>query len=113
MSEHDLELTNFGGDQNLDTDEIEQLLVNQPDNLELRDWLAFSLYTNNRFKEAIKHYIKLISQASDVESYHYYLGNCYYRSGLKALAIVEWKKVTQLNPSSKLSQKAKSRIEKA
>jgi len=113
MSEHDMELTNFGGDQNLDTDEIEQLLVNQPENLELRDWLAFSLYTNNNFKEAIKHYIKLISQAPDVESYHYYLGNCYYRSGLKALAIVEWKKVTRLSPDSKLSQKANERIKKA
>jgi len=108
-----LELTNFGGDQNLDIDEIERMLQAQPDNKELRDWLAFSLYTNNRFKEAIKHYIILIAQSPANENYHYYLGNCYYRSGLKALAIVEWKKVTQINPDGKLAKKAQERIQKA
>ena len=111
--QHNLELTNFGGDQNLDVEEIERMLAAQPDNKELRDWLAFSLYTNNRFKEAIKHYIILISQSPNNENYDYYLGNCYYRSGLKALAIVEWKKVTQINPDGKLAKKAQERIQKA
>lgn len=111
--EQRLEMTNFAGDQNLDVEEIERLLQSQPDNTELRDWLAFSLYTNNRFKEAIKHYIILISQQPGNENYHYYLGNCYYRSGLKALALVEWKKVTQISPDGKLAKKAQERITKA
>jgi tetratricopeptide (TPR) repeat protein len=113
IDEHGPELTNFSGDQNLDVEEIEKMLEEQPDNQQLRDWLAFSLYTNNRYKEAIKHYIKLISLAPVNETYHYYLGNCYYKSGLKALSIVEWKKVLQLNPNGKLAKKCQEHIQKA
>ncbi len=111
--DEDIECTNYSKDQDLDVEEIEKLLQAQPNNKELRDWLAFSLYTNNRFKEAIKHYIILISQSPDNENYHYYLGNCYYRSGLKALAVVEWKKALQYaEPDSKLARKLQERLSK-
>ena len=94
-------------------DEVRMMLKNDPDNLDLQDWLAFMLYTNNELDEAIELYKKLLSANHRPENQHFYLGNAYYKKGLTKLAIEEWKRVVELDPESKMGGKAKVRLEQA
>jgi tetratricopeptide (TPR) repeat protein len=81
--------------------------------LDLQDWLAFMLYTNNQLDEAIELYKRLLTSNHRSENQHFYLGNAYFKKGLVKLAVEEWKRVVLLDPESKLGQKAKVRIEQA
>ena len=94
-------------------DEVRMMLKNDPDNLDLQDWLAFMLYTNNELDEAIDIYKRLLAANHRPENQHFYLGNSYYKKGLTKLAIEEWKRVVELDPESKLGKKAKVRLEQA
>lgn len=94
-------------------DEVRLMLQNDPENLDLQDWLAFMLYTNNQLDEAIELYKRLLTSNHRSENQHFYLGNAYFKKGLVKLAVEEWKRVVLLDPESKLGQKAKVRIEQA
>jgi len=94
-------------------DEVRMMLKNDPDNVDLQDWLAFMLYTNNELDEAIELYKKLLSANHRPDNQHFYLGNAYYKKGLTKLAVEEWKRVVELDPESKMGKKAKVRLEQA
>jgi len=94
-------------------EEVRMMLTNDPENLDLQDWLAFMLYTNNELDEAIELYKKLLAAEHRAENQHFYLGNAYYKKGLIKLAIEEWKRVVGLDPESKIGKKAAVRIEQA
>jgi tetratricopeptide (TPR) repeat protein len=87
------------------------MLKNDPENLDLQDWLAFMLYTNNQLDEAIAIYKKLLGRNHKSETQHYYLGNAYCKKGLTQLAVEEWEQVVTLDPGGKLGKKAAVRIE--
>lgn len=94
-------------------EEVRAMLSADPENLDLQDWLAFMLYTNNQLDEAIEIYKKLLGQNHKSETQHYYLGNAYCKKGLIQLAIEEWKRVVEIDSESKLAKKAAVRIEQA
>jgi len=94
-------------------DDVRLMLQSDPDNVDLLDWLAFMLYTNNSLDEAIELYKKLLALNHRPDNQHFYLGNAYFKKGLAKLAIESWKKVMELAPDSKLARKAKVRIEQA
>ncbi len=93
--------------------EVRAMLEADPENLDLQDWLAFMLYTNNELDEAILIYKKLLARDHKSETQHYYLGNAYCKKGLVQLAIEEWKRVVLIDAESKLAKKAAVRIEQA
>ncbi len=94
-------------------EEVKAMLEEDPDNVELQDWLAFMLYSNNLLDEAIELYKKLLAAGHRSDNQHFYLGNAYYKKGLVKLAIEEWKRVIELDPKGKLAEKARFRIERA
>ncbi len=94
-------------------EEVRDMLKNDPDNLDLLDWLAFMLYTNNQLDEAIEIYKNLLGKSHKSETQHYYLGNAFCKKGLVKLAIEEWKQVVALDADGKLGKKAAVRIEQA
>ena len=94
-------------------DEVRLMLEADPENLDLQDWLAFMLYTNNQLDEAIELYKRLLSANHRPENQHFYLGNAYFKKTLVKLAVEEWKRVVELDPDSKMGKKAKVRIEQA
>lgn len=94
-------------------EEVRAMLAADPENLDLQDWLAFMLYTNNQLDEAIEIYKKLLGRNHKSETQHYYLGNAYCKKGLVQLAIEEWRRVVEIDAESKLAKKAAVRIEQA
>jgi predicted Zn-dependent protease len=93
--------------------EIRAQLEKEPGNEKLLDWLAFALYSNNDLDEAVVHYQKLVDRFPDNTTYHYYLGNCFAKKGQVQRAIVEWKRVVQIDPYSRMGRKAAARVEQA
>lgn len=93
--------------------DVQSMLAADPDNIDLMDWLAFLFYSNNRLDEAIDLYKRLLSQGHKPESQYFYLGNAYYRKGLQTLAIQQWKKCIEAEPTSSMARKAQARIEEA
>lgn len=92
-------------------DDVRLMLQSDPDNVDLLDWLAFMLYTNNSLDEAIELYKRLLALNHRPDNQHFYLGNAYCKKGLSKLAVESWKKVIELAPASKLARKAQVRIE--
>lgn len=92
-------------------DDVEAMLSVDPDNPDLMDWLAFLYYTNNRLDEAIDLYRKLLALGHKPESQYFYLGNAYFRKGLRSLSIEQWKRCVEVAPTSSMARKAQARIE--
>jgi len=87
-------------------------LAADPASTRLKDWLAFNLYAANKVKEAIVLYRELLAVHDDNPEQHYYLGNCYYKSGRFSDAITEWKRVVELKSESHYGRKALTRLRK-
>jgi tetratricopeptide (TPR) repeat protein len=92
-------------------DDVEAMYAADPSNPDLMDWLAFLYYTNNRLDEAIGLYRKLLSVGHKPESQYFYLGNAYFRKGLRSLSIEQWKRCVEVAPASSMARKAQARIE--
>ena len=91
-------------------DEIRELLKSDPDNRQLKEWLAFALYTNDLLDEAINTYLELIEGEDNDPISHYYLANCYFKGGYPDAAKEEWSRVVELAPDSTLAKKAQDRM---
>ncbi|MBI4861497.1 MAG: tetratricopeptide repeat protein [Candidatus Riflebacteria bacterium] len=109
----DARLTQYEAGSGEGINEIRQALAKDPNNEKLLDWLAFALYSNNELDEAITLYARLSEKYQNNITYHYYLGNCYAKKGAVQKAIVEWKKVVQIDPYSKMGRKAQARVDQA
>ena len=86
-------------------------LQQDPNNPQLRDWLAFNLYAIDQVDEAIAIYESLLAVEENAEQI-YYLANCYYKRGEHRKAIIAWKRSIELAPNSHRAKKAQKRIEK-
>ncbi len=91
--------------------EVEKLLVSDPNNVDLLDWLAFMYYSNNEIDKAIDTYKKALSIKPTNENQHYYLGNSYFKKGQFEDAKREWNEVIRLKPNSKIAKNAQERID--
>ena len=106
-------ISSFAGKRATEAVEMARKGLSQdPSNTRLKDWLAFNLYAANELDEAIVLYKEMLAQNDENVEQHYYLGNCYYKTGDFMAAIHEWKRVIELAPDSKKGAKAIARIEK-
>jgi tetratricopeptide (TPR) repeat protein len=91
--------------------EVEKLLVSDPNNVDLLDWLAFMYYSNNDTDKAIETYKRALAIKPDNENQHYYLANSYFKKSNQAEAKKEWSEVIRLKPNSKIAKNAQERID--
>ena len=91
--------------------EVEKLLVSDPNNVDLLDWLAFMYYSNNDIDKAIGTYKRALSIKPSNENQHYYLANSYFKKSMHAEAKREWEEVIKLKPNSKIAKNAQERME--
>ncbi len=91
--------------------EVEKLLVSDPNNVDLLDWLAFMYYSNNETDKAIETYKRALAIKPTNENQHYYLANSFFKKGNYAEAQKEWNEVIRLKPNSKIAKNAQERID--
>jgi hypothetical protein len=111
--ELDSRLTRYDEGSQQIIDEIQQMLDLDPNNQSLLDWLAFMMYTNERFIDSLDLYRRLLELKQDNPTAHYYSANCYFRMGETDKAILEWRQAQVLSPASKIGRKAAARIDMA
>jgi cytochrome c-type biogenesis protein CcmH/NrfG len=106
-------VTRYGAVPHADVEEMRRLVTLDQNNVELKDMLAFTLYSQDRLDEAITIYRELLSQGHKPASQRLYLGNCYYRKQLLHLAVKEWQWITeQSGVDPALKRRAQTRMEK-
>src|SRR5574344_2121183 len=64
---------------------------------------AIEAYNNKNYPAAIEAYDSLMKQGVSSELY-YNLGNCYYRSGNKGMAVLYYEKALKLEPDNRMAQ---------
>ena len=106
-------LTTYKKGTGAGVDEIKELLKSEPDNRQLKEWLAFALYTNDMLDEAINVYLELLEDKDGDPISHFYLANSYFKAGYSDAAQEEWKRVSEIAPDSAIADKARSRIKSA
>lgn len=106
-------LTTYKKGTGAGVDEIRELLKSEPDNRQLKEWLAFALYTNDMLDEAINTYLELLEDKDTDPISHFYLANSYFKAGYSDAAQEEWKRVSELAPDSAIAEKARNRIKNA
>lgn len=109
----DATLTQYQKGSGEGVDELRQQLAADPDNLTVKEWLAFSLYTNGAFEEAVEHYRVLVEREPKKSSHAYYLANCYARKGRIQEAMLLWERVVLAAPNASMGRKAKARFDEA
>ena len=102
-------VTGYSGVPATGIEELKRMVDQNPDNLDMKDMLAFMLYSNNRLDEAIEVFKDLVERKHNPGNQHLYLGNIYYRKGLIQMALVHWDKVRECAPASKEAAKARER----
>ncbi len=103
-------LTHYRKGTGAGVDEIRELLKSDPENRQLKEWLAFALYTNDLLDDAINTYLELLEVEDTDPISHYYLANCYFKGGYPDAAKEEWNRVIELAPDSTLAKKAQDRM---
>jgi tetratricopeptide (TPR) repeat protein len=109
----DAQLTQYEVGSGEGIQEIREQLKKDPNNETLRDWLAFSLYSNDDVDEAVQQYMFLIKMNPQKLTYHYYLANCFAKKGSIQKAVAEWQIVVRADPYSKMGRKAQARVDQA
>jgi len=106
-------LTQYKAGNGQGISEVAAMLEQDPNNLELLDWLAFMYYSNNMLDDALATYNKALTLDPGNVNQLYYLGSTYFKMGDKDKAVECWCKVIELKPDSKIASKAKTKIEKS
>lgn len=108
------EVTTYGEGGSADVAEeirqLEELLEQNPDNLDITEWLAFKLYQDSRYPRAVQLYRRLIEAGHRPGVQNFYLGNTFYKMGDNVRATECWEKVLELIPSDPKAEKARARI---
>lgn len=106
-------VTRYGAVPHADVEEMRRLVAIDAENLDLKDMLAFTLYSQDRLDEAMELYKELLNNRHKPAQQRLYLGNCYYRKRLYHLAVKEWEWVAAMDEASpELREKARQRVEK-
>jgi tetratricopeptide (TPR) repeat protein len=105
-------VTGYSGVPLSGIEELRRVVDQKPDSLQLKDMLAFMLYSNDRLDEALEVFRELAGRGHNVANQLLYLGNIYYRKGLLQLALTEWDKCRRAAPNSEEAAKASERARK-
>jgi tetratricopeptide (TPR) repeat protein len=110
------EVTTYGEGSPADVEEeirqLDGLLEKDPENLAIREWLAFKLYSIGRYDRAAFLYRELIDRDHRAGVQYFYLGNTYFKMRRIDSAREAWLKTIQLIPADAKAQKARARIER-
>lgn len=110
------EVTTYGEGGTADVAEeirqLEELLAQNPDNLDITEWLAFKLYQDGRYPRAVQLYRRLIEADHRPGVQHFYLGNTYFKMGDQIRASESWEKVLELIPTDPKAKKARARLDR-
>ncbi|MBI4861716.1 MAG: tetratricopeptide repeat protein [Candidatus Riflebacteria bacterium] len=90
---------------------VEKALARDPENKDLRAWLAFLYYSAERHQDALHVYQQLVAKDPKNPNFHYYLGNVSYKIGKKAVALAAWETAIRLDPGGFIAQRAQRKIE--
>lgn len=99
-------------DNAVEIQQLEELLAQNPENLDVLEWLAFKLYSVGHYDRAVRFYKQLIEKGHRRGVQYFYLGNTYYKLNRPAQAVEAWQQTVALIPTDPKAQKARARIEK-
>ena len=102
-------LTQYGS-PDVEIEQIEELLVQDPDNEGLWAIAAFSYYSENQLEKALVAYQKLVAIDFKNPEYHYCLGNTFYRLERSEEAYQQWKITMSLDEGGRYGRRAEKRI---
>ncbi len=91
---------------------LEKAFKLNPDDAEVLNNYAYTLYLNRMFNDAIDKYKRALEIQPDYPEANYNLALAYSRVGKYQLALQHWKKVIELSPQSDLASKAADYIQK-
>src|ERR1043166_8331550 len=92
MSADRIELTQYQ-QKNVSEEELknlEALLLENPDDLQIIDWVAFANYCSGNLERAVELSRRCIDREPQTASYYCFLGNALYRQGAEPDAIAAW-----------------------
>lgn len=69
-----------------------------PEDPEIQVYLAFLLYANGEFPEAIRHFQELLEKDFRVANQHFYLGNCFFKQKDQEAARKHWELCLENDP---------------
>lgn len=111
----DVELTAYRS-RNVSEEELkslEDLLAENPEDLQIIDWVAFAHYCSGSLDRAVELYRKCVDREPQTASYYYFLGNALYRLNAVDDAIANWKMAVDQDRSGMFRKKAQERLDKA
>jgi Flp pilus assembly protein TadD len=89
---------------------LEALLAENPEDIHILDWVAFTHYSNSNYPRAIELYRRLLEREPATASFHYFIANSYFKAGLLAQARSSWETAIELDVKGKFSKKARERL---
>lgn len=106
-------VTRYAAVPTTNLEDLRRMVATSPDNLDLKDMLAFTLYSNDRIDEALQVFKDLLNRRHKVGIQRLYLGNCYYKKKLYHLAVKEWEHVAKMpDAEPDLKKRAQERIDR-
>ncbi len=92
--------------------QLQDMLRQNPANLDIKEWLAFKLYSVGNFQEAESLFRELVAADHRAGVQNFYLGNLLAKTGREEEAVRCWRQTIQQIPKDVKAKKAKARIEK-
>lgn len=89
----------------------EELVRQQPDDLQVVEYLAFLYYGARRYPEAIELYRQLLAAEHRRPEQLFHLGNCYARVGDPIRARSHWRQCLSASPGPGLASRVHKRLE--
>jgi len=102
-------LTQYGS-PDVDIEQIEAMLVQDPDNEGLLAIAAFTYYSSGQLEKALVAYQKLVAMDFKNPEYHYCLGNTFYRLERNEEAYQQWKITMSQDEGGRYGRRAERRI---
>ena len=81
-----------------------------PQDARVTDWLAYLLYANRAYDEAIPLLQELVRTAAATALQHFHLANCYGALGASERAVDHWEIAARLAPGSEIARKSVARL---
>ena len=91
-------------------EKLEALLAENPEDIHILDWVAFTHYSNQGYDRAIELYKRLLEKEPSTASFHYFIANAFYKTGSLDEARLHWEKAIELDVKGKFSKKARERL---